>query len=147
MNLDAGIVSDITLVTFAAAAAFIDIRIRKIPDLLVLTATAAGIVFLFADRDRGWVDGLTGGVTAGLALLLVHWLTRDGLGLGDVKLFGCSGIYLGLEGVLSAMMTAVVLSGICSLVLVCINRENRKREIPFAPFILAGILEAVLFHT
>ncbi len=145
MDLNAGNVSNITLVAFAALAAFIDIRTRRIPDRLVLTAAAAGIVFLYADGNGGWMDGLLGGAAAGLVLLLVHWLTRGGLGLGDVKLFGCSGIYLGLEDVLSAMMIAVVLSGICSLVLICMNRENKKRELPFAPFIFSGILGAVFF--
>lgn len=145
MDLNAGNVSNITLVAFAALAAFIDIRTRRIPDRLVLAAAAAGIVFLYVDGNGGWMDSLLGGAAAGLILLLVHWLTRGGLGLGDVKLFGCSGIYLGLEDVLSAMMIAVVLSGICSLVLICINRENRKRELPFAPFILSGILGAVFF--
>lgn len=143
MDLNAENITNMTLVAFAALAAFIDIRTRRVPDRLILTAAMAGIAFLYVDQDGGWLDGLLGGAAAGLILLLVHWVTRGGFGLGDVKLFGCSGIYLGLVGVLSAMMLAFVLSGICSLVLICINRENRKREIPFAPFILLGILGTV----
>lgn len=145
MGLDGVSIQNIILVVFAAVAAFIDLRTRRIPDRLVLLAAAAGLFFLYIDRDGGWLDGLLGGAAAGLGLLMVYWVTRGGLGLGDVKLFGCSGIYLGLEGVLSAMMIAVVLSGIYSLVLICISRENRKSEIPFAPFILSGILGAVFF--
>ncbi|HWR61221.1 MAG TPA: A24 family peptidase [Clostridia bacterium] len=143
MSHSAGILSNITAVAVVAAAAFIDIRTRRIPDRLVLAATAAGLFFLFAGQGRGWPDGLLGGFTAGLVMLLVHRITGDGLGLGDVKLFGCTGIYLGLEGVLSAMVTAVVLSGVYSVILVCISRDNKKREIPFAPFILAGTLGAI----
>jgi hypothetical protein len=32
------------------------------------------------------------------------------------------------------------------LVLVCLDRNNSKREIPFAPFILVGALTAVIFR-
>lgn len=143
MSHSVGMLSNITAVAVVAAAAFIDIRTRRIPDRLVLAATAAGLFFLFAGQGRGWPDGLLGGFTAGLVMLLVHRITRNGLGLGDVKLFGCTGIYLGLEGVLSAMVTAVVLSGVYSIILICISRDNKKREIPFAPFILAGTLGAI----
>lgn len=86
-----------------------------------------------------------GGMTAGLVLFLIYCITNGGLGLGDVKLFGCVGIYLGFFSTVSAMLMATVLSGLYSLVLICINRGNKKREIPFAPFILAGALAAIIF--
>jgi leader peptidase (prepilin peptidase)/N-methyltransferase len=129
-----------TVIALLSAATIIDIREHRISDKLVLAGAGIGLVFALLDPNRGGLDRLMGGVAAGLVLLLIYYITKGGLGLGDVKLFGCTGIYLGLEGIFSAMLIAAVLSGLFSLVLICINRNNRKREIPFAPFILAGAL-------
>lgn len=135
--------SDAVIVAVLIAAAFIDIRTRRIPDRLVLAAATAGLLLMSVDSGKSWIDSLAGGLVSGVVMLIIRMITRNGLGLGDVKLLGCTGIYLGLEGALSSMVVAVVLSGIFSLVLICIKRENRKSEIPFAPFILAGTLAAV----
>lgn len=145
MNYSIGTVSHIAAVAMLISAAVIDIRTRRIPDGLLMAGAVAGVLFLLFDTRKVLLDGLTGGITAGLLMFLVHKITRDGLGLGDVKLFGCTGIYLGLESILSVMVTAVLLSGLYGLILICINRDNKKREIPFAPFILAGALGVMFF--
>lgn len=127
------------------AAAIIDIRKRIIPDKLVLSGSAAGLILKIFDTKNGFLDGLIGGMAAGLVLLIVYHITKGGIGLGDVKLFGCIGIYLGFENAFSALFLACILSGLLSLVLICMNMNNRKREMPFAPFVLAGALVAVIF--
>lgn len=128
-----------------AAAAIIDIRKSIIPDRLVFTGAAAGLILKLFNTRNGFLDGLIGGMTAGLVLLLVYHITKGGLGLGDVKLFGCIGVYLGFEKTFSAMFIACMLSGLLSMVLICLSRDNKKREIPFAPFVLAGAIMAVVF--
>ncbi|MHB1394034.1 MAG: prepilin peptidase [Clostridia bacterium] len=134
------------LVVFAIliTASIIDIKERRIPDNLIIAGVAIGLALAFHNPEQGFLDGLIGGMTAGLILLLISHITKGGLGLGDVKLFGCIGIYLGLESTVSAMLIAAILSGLFSLILICINRDNKKREIPFAPFIMAGALAAVM---
>ena len=134
----------LAVIVLLTAAAIIDIKERRIPDKLVFAGAAIGLIFSLFDSNRGFLDSLIGGVTAGLVLLLIHYITKGGLGLGDVKLFGCAGIYLGLESTVSAMLLAAATSGLFSLVLICINRDNKKRELPFAPFILMGVLTAVI---
>ena len=126
-------------------AAIIDVREYRIPDKLVVVGAVVGLTFSLFDPPRGFLNSLIGGVAAGIVLLLIYYITKGGLGLGDVKLFGCVGFYLGIESTVSAMLIAAVLSGLFSLVLICINRDNKKREIPFAPFILAGTLAAIMF--
>ena len=134
----------LTIVILLSAAAIIDIRKKRIPDKLVLAGTVAGLAFVLIDPQREFLSSILGGATAGLVLLLIHYITKGGLGLGDVKLFGCSGIFLGFESTVSAMLISAVLSGIFSIVLICLNPDNKKREIPFAPFILAGVLAVII---
>ncbi|HYE81872.1 MAG TPA: A24 family peptidase [Clostridia bacterium] len=137
------LISHLLVVIILIAAAASDIREHRIPDKLVLAGTAAGLVLATFNPQIGLLDSFIGGVTAGLVLLLTYYVTKGGLGLGDVKLFGCTGIYLGLEGTVSALVAASVLGGLYSLLLICMDRDNKKREIPFAPFILAGALAAI----
>jgi len=134
----------LAIVILLAAAAIIDIRKKRIPDKLVLAGTVAGLAFVLIDPQREFLNSILGGVTAGLVLLLIHYITKGGLGLGDVKLFGCSGIFLGFESTVSAMLISAILSGLFSMVLICLNPDNKKREIPFAPFILAGVLAVII---
>lgn len=135
----------ITVVVLLFAASIIDIRERRIPDKLVLAGAAGGLAFVLINPQIDLLNSLMGGVTAGVVLLLVYYITRGGIGLGDVKLFGCSGIYLGFENTVSAMLISAVLAGLFSLSLICINRDNKKREIPYAPFILAAVLAVIIF--
>ncbi len=143
-NFTTGFLSYLAVVVLLTAAAIIDIKERRIPDKLVSAGAAIGLIFSLFDPTGGFLDRLIGGATAGLVLLLIYYITKGGLGLGDVKLFGCAGIYLGLESTVSAMLIAAVTSGLFGLVLICINRDNKKRELPFAPFILVGVLTAVI---
>lgn len=134
------------IVAFAvlAGAAFIDIRERRIPDRLIIAGIAAGIAVRLLGPQGGITDGIIGGISAFAVLLAVHLVTRGSLGLGDVKLMGCIGFCLGVERVFSILLVSVILIGLYGLVLVCIDRENRSRELPFAPFLLAGTLIAML---
>jgi len=150
MTLADAVISSINiasyLIVFAIliTASIIDIRVGRIPDKLIIAGAAIGLILSLFNPEHGLLQGLMTGTVAGLVMLLVSWITKGGLGLGDVKLFGCMGIYLDLESSASAMLIAAILSGLFSLVLVCINRDNKKREIPFAPFIMAGTLAAIL---
>lgn len=88
----------------------IDLKILILPDELNFLLGLCGAVFHFSTSnsfmtyaDMGW------GVAIGAGLLYVirffsnrHY-GRDTLGLGDVKLLGASGIWLGLEGNLMAV--------------------------------------------
>ena len=73
-----------------------------------------------------------------------HTKTKGDLGMGDVKLFACVGLYLGLEKVMQAMFYSAILSGIIGIVLIIISVSNKKKIMPFAPFMLVGTLVAIL---
>lgn len=138
-----GLLTQFMAVAILSFASIFDIRERRIPDWLVSAGAAAGLVLSAFGPERRLQESLLGGITAGSVLLLLYFASKGGLGLGDVKLFGCAGIYLGPEGAVSAMAAASMLSGLYGLILICISRGNKKREIPFAPFILAGALAAI----
>ena len=85
-----------------------------------------------------WGTSLTAAVGAGLALGLVRWASRGGLGPGDVKLAAFLGLYLGPRATLVALFAAAVLGGIVAGFLLMTGRRARDDAIPFGPFLAAG---------
>lgn len=125
------------------AAAVVDLHRKVIPDKLVLFALIAGVLMMFINTQSSIPGLLAGGVVGGGTLMLLWLISKGSIGLGDVKLFACAGLFLGTDRVLSALLISAVLSGLAGLILVIRDMSNRKKSIPFAPFILIGSLLAV----
>lgn len=83
----------LALATGVAACAT-DVALRRVPNVLTMTASAAAIVLHAA--TGGWLAGVwsVAGWLAGLALFLPIFLLR-GMGGGDVKLLAAFGACLG----------------------------------------------------
>jgi len=78
-----------------------------------------------------------------LVIVLVshgHWM-----GLGDVKLAGFMGLFLGWPNILMALFLAFGLGAIIGLGLVILGKKKFKSEIPFGPFLVAGTLLALFW--
>jgi leader peptidase (prepilin peptidase)/N-methyltransferase len=68
------------------------------------------------------------------------------MGLGDVKLAGVLGLYLGWLGwssVLVGTFAGFLLGGVLGVALLLVRRASGRTAIPFGPFMLAGALLAV----
>ena len=84
------------------------------------------------------LEALAGaGLGCGL-LLLIYWLSRGGLGLGDVKLALSLGMWLGAEGTLLALLIAFLSGGLVGLLLLAAGLKGRQDAIPFGPYIALG---------
>jgi len=128
------------------ALALIDIDIHKLPNAIVfpsyLVATALFTAASFAYGDFSAL--LRAGITMAafyVAYFLMAFSYPGGMGMGDVKLAGVVGIYLGWVGLGAALVggfAAFVMAGIYALVLILMKRANRKSGIPFGPWMLAG---------
>jgi leader peptidase (prepilin peptidase)/N-methyltransferase len=77
---------------------------------------------------------------AGLvALFYRHWRKRDGLGLGDVKLIGALGAWLGPDGLPTAVLFGVVLALIYVLARTLSGgRPAASDKIPLGAFLAVG---------
>ena len=103
-------------------ACIIDLRTRRIPNVLTFSAAAAGLVYHtalggwdgFATASLGWV--------AGLLLFLPLFLLR-GMGAGDVKLLAAFGALLGPQLTLVAALAAAIIGGIAALLLIVMRRR------------------------
>ena len=73
------------------------------------------------------------------AVMAVAW--PGGMGMGDVKLAGVLGAFLGFSGwaaLIVGAFGAFVLGGLVSIALLLLKRVSRKGGIPFGPWMIAG---------
>lgn len=80
---------------------------------------------------------LGAGVSGGIAALYALVRGATGLGMGDVKLLGTLGIFLG-PYVLMVLVFASILGSLVSIVLLTDRAEVSKMRIPFGPFLAAA---------
>jgi len=132
--------------TFSAvglAMAVIDLDVRRLPDrgqiLLAGASLIFGVLAMWEDPIR-LAYGLGAALACGLAFLLIHVLSRGGLGLGDVKLVMTCGWWLGLislTSVFAGLMVSCILAVAYSLL-------ARQRQFAFGPWLIAGTVIAGL---
>lgn len=134
------------LAAISIALGLIDLDTHKLPNAIVLPSYIVGIVlFSAASIVSGRADALLG-AAIGMAAMFVGYLVMAlvypaGMGLGDVKLAGVLGLYLGWLGwgaVVVGAFAAFVLGGLYAVVLLVLRRVNRKSGIPFGPWMLLG---------
>jgi leader peptidase (prepilin peptidase)/N-methyltransferase len=142
---DRDAVLPLVLLVLLVPIALIDLDRRIIPNRLTgpgsVVALALGAVLM----PEYVPEQLIAGVAAGGFLLLAVLAYPSGMGMGDVKLAGMMGLFLGRE--VGVAMLVALLAG--SLVGVAImarkgTKEGRKTAVPFGPFLALGGVVAML---
>ncbi len=136
--------SYILLSAILTAAAIVDVQKQVIPDILVIISLVIGTLMIFLNPELSLLRSVLGALLAGGILLFISVISKGSLEIGDVKLFTGAGLFLGIENGLSALLISAVLSGLAGLVLIVKSVSDRKKTMPFAPFILAGVLITIL---
>jgi leader peptidase (prepilin peptidase) / N-methyltransferase len=134
----------------------IDIREHRLPNAIVLPLYPIGLLLLSmsAAASGDWLTLRRALVAMFVALIIYSGLAllrRSGMGMGDVKLSGVLGLYLGYLGwgqFVVGMVTAFVLGSVFGMALMLARKAHRGTAIPFGPFMLAGAaIGAVAGHT
>ena len=138
------LVLGLVLVTFLVPMALIDLERRIIPNKLTGPAAVVGLGLGLALDPGGEPERLLAAAVLGGAFALPAFLGA-GMGMGDAKLVGVLGLFLGWTAGLAVMVALVVGSavGVAIVVSVGISR-GRKTGVPFGPFLALGALVAVL---
>ena len=142
--------------------AFIDLDTMRLPNPLVMLLAATGLVGAVAAQVlNAAVVPLLGGALLGpspiiaallgalvcslpalvLSVLMAAILKRPALGMGDVKLLGVIGIYLGAYGLL-ALFVGSLLGAVYG---VAAGSRSSGRQFPFGPALAAGAVIVALF--
>ncbi len=140
----AGIALSVTLVLLLVPAALIDLEHRIIPNRLTATGAVLAVVLGTALDPSGEPERLIAGAAAGGFLLVAALAYPNGMGMGDVKLAGVMGLFLG-AAVAPALLIALVAGVAVGAVIVARKgaQAGRKTAVPFGPFLALGGIVAV----
>ena len=141
----AALVLGLVLVAFLVPIALIDLDHRIIPNRITLPAAVIAIVLGTALDPAGQVERLIAGAAAGTLLALPALLRPNGMGMGDAKLVGVLGLYLG-AAVVPAVFIAFIVGTVVGVVIIARKGmvQGRKTAVPFGPFLALGAGVGVL---
>jgi len=139
-----GIALSVVLILLVVPAALIDLEYRIIPNRITGFGALAALAVGLALDAPGEPARLIAGASAAGLLLLAALAYPRGMGMGDVKLAGVMGLFLG-SAVAPAILLAL-LTGVLGGVVVMARKgvsAGRKTAVPFGPFLALGALVAV----
>ena len=134
----------LVLVTFLVPLALIDLERRILPNKLTGPAALAGLVLGLALDLGGEPERLLAAAVFGFVFALPAFI-GGGMGMGDAKLVGVLGLYLGWHAGIALLVALVVGTavGLAIVARVGVSR-GRKTGVPFGPFLALGGIVAVL---
>ncbi len=115
-----------------------DLEDRIIPNEVLLASLVAAIVLSVLADEGDLLERAEAGAIAFAILFIAALLYGRGMGMGDVKLAGLMGVYLG-RAVAPALFAAFLTGAIFGLGLIAVRgAEARKQAVPFGPFLALG---------
>ena len=133
----------LALVTFLVPIAVIDLDLKRIPNALTGPAAVVAVVLGAIIEPSYLPEQLIAGAAALSFFFLPALIHQKGMGMGDVKLAGVLGLYLG-RAVAPALFFALILAVVVGAAVIAMKgvSEGRRTKIPFGPFMAVGALIA-----
>lgn len=134
------------------ALSLIDLEHKLLPNRIVYPAVLAGIPLLAVTAALGpglddWVRALLGMAASAASFLIIALISPAGMGMGDVKLAGLIGLFLGYLGwgrIVVAFFAAFLFGAVVGIALMIAGKAGRKSAIPFGPFMALGAIVSAL---
>lgn len=136
----------LVLAGVSVALSAIDFELRRLPNRILLFTGAAGAALLvpaalLSGRPESLVSALIGAVGSFAFYLLLALISPRGMGMGDVKLAGVLGLYLGALGwaqLAVGVMAAFAVGAIAGAIVLIARRSLADRRVPFGPWMFIG---------
>jgi len=131
------------------ALSVIDLRTTYVPDSLLIASVLFAVLYAYCRLEFGWQPLIDGAIFAGaffiLRFLVTVVLRREAMGSGDIPIAAVIGIVLGWKVGIVAIWIGAILTLPAYLIA---NIAGKKDvELPFIPFLAAGLLLGFIFKT
>jgi len=137
-GLDIDLALELPMMAMLVAVAGIDLEHRIIPNRILLPAAGLAVAVTAVIHPDQLPENLIAGAGAFAFLLTAALAYPGGMGMGDVKLAGVMGLYLGLSVVPALAVAFLGGSAVGIAVMVRQGASARKRGLPFGPFLALG---------
>jgi hypothetical protein len=114
--------------------------IKKKVCIWVIMAGAFATAVCIPFCSLSTIPGRIGGIAVGVAVIAINLATAGKIGMGDAFLLCVTGLGLGFWGNLELFAIALLLAAIVSIILLSLRLADRKKSIPFIPFLFIGYL-------
>jgi leader peptidase (prepilin peptidase) / N-methyltransferase len=143
-GFDNDLLLELPFVGCLIALAGIDLDHRLLPNRIVYPMAVWGVVATALTDAGDLPEHLIAGAGAFSFLLVAALVYPAGMGMGDVKLAGAMGVYLGLS-IAPALLTAFLSGTVVGVVILAREGASaRKKAVPFGLFLAFGGVVGVL---
>jgi leader peptidase (prepilin peptidase)/N-methyltransferase len=135
----------IALVSCAMIVTVADIRHRKIPNAILVIFLPIIIGWRMLYPTSPWWSSVVGALVAFVLLAFIIYISKGGMGFGDLKYFVLLGYAFGWELFFLLFLLSTGYGTIISIYLMAKGKVTRKSRIPFGPFISMAALTVLFF--
>jgi len=147
------LVAFLVLAAVSIALALIDLDTHKLPNVIVLPALVAiavllGVAAILLQDAPAFGRAAIGAAALFLFYLMLAFVSRGGMGMGDVKLAAVLGLataWVGWPALVVGAFAAFVFGGIFGVALLLLRRAGRRSSIPFGPWMIVGAWTGIFF--
>lgn len=133
-----------------ATAAWIDWKVKKIPNMLLIALLLVRIVFFIYESIKepayinyNLIQMGTGAALCLILLLLCRLVIRNSIGMGDIKLFAVSGLYFGYD-IIYMMFFSFLCTAVYSIFLMVFKKAKKSDSVPLGPFVFIGTIMSIV---
>ncbi len=140
---------EFSFVAAMIALVFIDYDHQILPDSITLSGTVLGLALAGPRESLTFLEALAGGALgAGLLFFVSEAYYRikhvEGMGMGDVKMMGMVGTFVGYKGVLLTIFLGSLVGSLVGIFLILRSGGDMRTKLPFGTFLGMGAV-ATLF--
>ena len=127
----------LVLISAPIPLAVIDLEHRLLPNAIVGPAALAGLVLSILANPAGWWTYPLSAIAVASALLGLALIYPSGMGMGDVKMGGMLGAFLGPYAALAVFLGALI-GAITGGLVMAAGKMHRRSALPFGLFMALG---------
>jgi leader peptidase (prepilin peptidase) / N-methyltransferase len=127
----------LVLISALIPLAVIDLEHRLLPNAIVRPAALAGLVLSILANPAGWWTYPLSAIAVASALLGLALIYPSGMGMGDVKMGGMLGAFLGPYAALAVFLGALI-GAITGGLVMAAGKMQRRSALPFGLFMALG---------
>ena len=136
---------------FLVIFALTDLKSFTVPNRLLGVFAAARLALIpleyFFQAEAFWAvmrDCFIGAAACFIILLFISFVSRGGIGMGDVKLMALTALTAGAYGAFNTLLFGLLACALFAVAALLFGKKNMKDKVPFVPFLYIGFVISIV---